>query len=209
MTSPATKDSEFERIDAQECLSSDFTPREIFKFGWDAASKRLTDLEAEVAALRKERQAISHNKQIKAALQSAIEQGQIVLDTEGYITPVSATKSSADAPRVPVDGVDLDWIGGKCPVQAEGNIDGQPLYFRSRGDEWEFWVGTPYSSDAFTIDGNYGAWPEAGYMPEDIALHLIAAGCLAYRVIGKVKGGTEEEEGEPVAASRPPVRFEP
>jgi hypothetical protein len=27
-------------------------------------------------------------------------------------------------------------IHGKCPVQAEGTIDGYPFYFRSRGGHW-------------------------------------------------------------------------
>ena len=25
----------------------------------------------------------------------------------------------------------IDWIGGNCPVQAEGTIDGKRFYFRS------------------------------------------------------------------------------
>ena len=209
MTVPVTMDAEFERIDTQECLSSDFSPREIFEFGWNAASEKVAALEAEIAELRKERQAICQNKQINDALQSAIEQGQIVLGTDGYITPVPAKLRSDEMPRVPVEGVELDWIGGVFPVQAEGTIDGQPLYFRARGSGWEFWVGQPWTKDGFSIDGTYGSWPEAGHMPEDIAMHLIAAGCLAYRVIGKAKGEAEEGKGEPVNITRPPVRFDP
>jgi len=31
-------------------------------------------------------------------------------------------------------------LGGACPVQAEGTIDGHPFYFRYRGDEWSLTI---------------------------------------------------------------------
>ena len=32
-------------------------------------------------------------------------------------------------------------IGGNCPVQAEGRIDGLPLYFRARSSHWSLGIG--------------------------------------------------------------------
>jgi hypothetical protein len=32
-------------------------------------------------------------------------------------------------------------IGGHCPVQAEGTINGYPFYFRSRHQHWALYVG--------------------------------------------------------------------
>ncbi len=34
-------------------------------------------------------------------------------------------------------------LGGACPVQAEGTIDGHPFYFRFRGDEWSLTIAPP------------------------------------------------------------------
>ncbi len=34
-------------------------------------------------------------------------------------------------------------IHGKCPVQAEGTIEGQPFYFRSRGAHWSVSIANP------------------------------------------------------------------
>lgn len=31
-------------------------------------------------------------------------------------------------------------ICGKCPVQAEGTINGQEFYFRSRGEHWRLYI---------------------------------------------------------------------
>jgi hypothetical protein len=34
-------------------------------------------------------------------------------------------------------------LNGKCPVQAEGTIDGYPFYFRSRGGHWALKIAEP------------------------------------------------------------------
>lgn len=39
------------------------------------------------------------------------------------------------------EGLVIDIIGGNCPVQAEGTIDGQEFYFRARGMRWSLSVG--------------------------------------------------------------------
>lgn len=69
-------------------------------------------------------------------------------------------------------------IGGNCPVQAEGTVDGVPFYFRARGQHWAIYIG----SDALSL--GHLAWhytepyqPEnqfaAGWMEEDEARAFI------------------------------------
>lgn len=68
----------------------------------------------------------------------------------------------------------IEMIGGFCPVQAEGTIDGKPFYFRARGFRWELEIetsqgdGSPWSASC-----TWGEWPDAGWMPEDEARRLI------------------------------------
>ncbi|MBY5551067.1 hypothetical protein HFO61_30450 [Rhizobium leguminosarum] len=86
------------------------------------------------------------------------------------------------------NGYVLDWIGGSVPVQAEGTIDGRAFYFRARGSQWSLDIGV----DANTaFDANpiplwwhvepWGEWPDAGYMPEDVALAMIDKAVALYR----------------------------
>ena len=71
----------------------------------------------------------------------------------------------------------INNIGGKCPVQAEGLINGEPFYFRSRWKRWQFAIGKdPVGVILGTADGFYRCAPRdfnAGYMPIDEALGII------------------------------------
>jgi hypothetical protein len=77
-----------------------------------------------------------------------------------------------------VPEVVIETIGGNCPVQAEGTIDGWPFYFRARGTRWSFEVSEP----GFEACGeavwdhveSYGDGPyAAGWMDEDEARAFI------------------------------------
>jgi hypothetical protein len=65
-------------------------------------------------------------------------------------------------------GIDIEWLGGNCPVQAEGTFDGVPFYFRARGtgvtvdvgEDWT-WCGPEYE------------WPHAGGISPDTARAFI------------------------------------
>jgi hypothetical protein len=35
----------------------------------------------------------------------------------------------------------IESLGGLCPVQANGTIDGEPFYFRSRHEHWQLEIG--------------------------------------------------------------------
>lgn len=86
--------------------------------------------------------------------------------------------------------VNVDWLGGNCPVQAEGTIEGKRFYFRARGEHWSMAVHP-------TADGDYLSWPnddaewvyeeewdvgpfDAGWMPEDVARGMIAKAAEQY-----------------------------
>lgn len=84
-------------------------------------------------------------------------------------------------------GLVIRWLGGSCPVQGEGTVDGREWYFRARGQEWSFEV---YSS-AEESEGNapplwwtwedWGTWPDAGYMPDDEARRKIDVSVERFR----------------------------
>ena len=86
----------------------------------------------------------------------------------------------------------ISMIGGHCPMQAEGTIDGVPFYFRARGRDWSMGigqdpVGIPHPSEIRTeppyiVDADewyclctWGTEPfAAGWMEESEARRLIS-----------------------------------
>lgn len=81
--------------------------------------------------------------------------------------------------------IKIETLGGNCPVQGEGTIDGVPFYFRARGEHWtlsvsknqeigseaDWMVRIRYSRDTFG----------AGWMTEDEARRLIYIGAQMYQ----------------------------
>lgn len=91
-------------------------------------------------------------------------------------------------------GVDIKWIGGNCPVQAEGSIDGRPFYFRARGIRWSISIGEGSLArrgddrNVWFYEETYGTSPYgAGYMDIDVATDLIHDAALLYRLSLKEK----------------------
>lgn len=82
-------------------------------------------------------------------------------------------------------GITLDTIGGNCPVQAEGTVDGKQFYFRARGDSWQLHIGDGehdlWTNPLFYTEQAYGTWPEAGWMPQHEAVGFIVLGVEAWR----------------------------
>lgn len=80
----------------------------------------------------------------------------------------------------------IDWIGGNCPVQAEGMVNRRPWYFRARGDSWSMTVGNPgdqhaLDSEAWRCEQEYGDGPyDAGWMPEDEARGFIVGAIMLW-----------------------------
>lgn len=42
--------------------------------------------------------------------------------------------------------IKYSYFGGKCPVQAEGRVNGHPFYFRARGGYWALHI-SPFKTD--------------------------------------------------------------
>lgn len=73
-----------------------------------------------------------------------------------------------------VTSVDIKYVAGECPVQAEGHINGKPFYFRARGDRWSIGIGgEPVSAPEWEWTEMWGLWPSAGYMSNAEATALI------------------------------------
>lgn len=98
--------------------------------------------------------------------------------------------------------INIEELGGNCPVQAEGTIDGKRFYFRARGKHWTMEIHP-------TAEGDYLSWPEdraewrykedwgseeygAGWMPEEEARELIAKAAELYRSQGKAPEASPE-----------------
>lgn len=69
--------------------------------------------------------------------------------------------------------INIDWIAGNCPVQAEGKINGKPFYFRARGNRWSISIGS-WTAPEWEHSEPYGDYPyAAGWMDIDVAAELI------------------------------------
>lgn len=91
--------------------------------------------------------------------------------------------------------VTIDFLGGNCPVQAEGAIDGHTFYFRARGSHWSmeisggteslhtclFQFGAPEWQIVWEYDERWGDWPDAGWMDDKDAIWLIHRAAMLYR----------------------------
>lgn len=81
-----------------------------------------------------------------------------------------------------VDGITIHELSGNCPVQAEGTLDGKQFYFRARGSQWSFSVGSePVGAPDWEMRELWKQWPEAGWMEPDEARALILRGAQEYR----------------------------
>lgn len=81
-------------------------------------------------------------------------------------------------------------VGSSVPVVVEFRVDEFFGYFRARGVNWTVEISRDQNFDpgipenrVFTIDALYGVWPEAGYMPLEIALEFVETAIAAFRAI--------------------------
>lgn len=77
----------------------------------------------------------------------------------------------------------LDWIGGNCPVQAEGTVNGKPFYFRARGESWSMSIGgedVVGRPEWFHEEGYGETQFAAGWMTIDEAKNFIAVAAKRY-----------------------------
>lgn len=89
-----------------------------------------------------------------------------------------------DLPQELAPGVVLDFIGGNCPVQAEGSIYRTPFYFRARGEEWQLDVGpqdTWHGHGCWSYEEEYdGGEFAAGWVTQGEAMNFIAKAAEIY-----------------------------
>lgn len=82
----------------------------------------------------------------------------------------------------------IDTIGGNCPVQAEGTINGKPFYFRARGSYWSIGIGgvDPGIDPEWEHDEKYSdELYAASWMTEDEARAFIDKAANLYAETGE------------------------
>lgn len=90
----------------------------------------------------------------------------------------------------------IEWLGGNCPVQAEGTVAGLPFYFRARGQRWTLGIGhDPIGDPEWHHEEPYGEEQfDAGWMDYgDARLFLIRE---ATRFLAEMDAA-EAEDGQP------------
>mgnify|MGYP001570443230 CR=1 FL=1 len=74
-------------------------------------------------------------------------------------------------------------LGGNCPVQAEGTINGHGFYFRSRGEYWYLYVNRIQEEDVTPAeDGDQDTQPQEPPVVDEEEARMTT--------------GEEEEEGQ-------------
>lgn len=117
---------------------------------------------------------------VKSAALAAIQ--ALHPDAVGGLFP--AIEAEVEAPDM--TGIEIAWLGGHCPVQAEGSVDRIAFYFRARGSHWEIWIGDQRRCftdhpDIWSYREPFRTWPEAGWMSESLARRYIAEGVARWR----------------------------
>ena len=81
------------------------------------------------------------------------------------------------------EGVTCEFYGTNCPVQADGTVDGKPMYFRARGSKWTLGIGGDpvIEPEWFYSEGYPGGRFDAGWMTEDEATAFIIKAVTEYR----------------------------
>lgn len=93
--------------------------------------------------------------------------------------------------------IKIENIGGECPVQATGTIDGEPFYFRARWGTWRLSIGSDFEDDTkgmavhgrnvvgrprWSYEEEWGEGPfDAGWMSKGDAIKMIDKGAEKYR----------------------------
>jgi hypothetical protein len=52
--------------------------------------------------------------------------------------------------------INIHWLGGICPVQGDGTIEGASFAFRARGERWSVTIENHYNRATNTWGWSYG-----------------------------------------------------
>jgi len=133
---------------------------------------------------------MENNPPIAPLAETLLREAAFILANNGLEGDVTAAKLSQDIHAFlnrgravrPVGAVVITSLGGNCPVQAEGTVDGEPFYFRARGSRWSLSVGgDPVASPSFRHEEPYGTTFEAGWISEEEAAGFLWKGIALYR----------------------------
>ena len=96
--------------------------------------------------------------------------------------------------------LEITYLGGACPVQADGTINGVPFYFRARGQRWQMAIGEdPVEISCGMKDGWYKEEPwgkemfDAGLMSEETAKEIIERCAEEYEKQQMIEAGVVNE----------------
>lgn len=110
------------------------------------------------------------------------------METEVFDAEYLTDDERAKIVALNADDVLVDWLAGISPLQATGNIDGYPFYFKARGIRWQIGIAPSAMDDPLDAfervmqgavnwwyyDEPYGKeYGDAGYMPMGEALTFI------------------------------------
>jgi hypothetical protein len=95
-----------------------------------------------------------------------------------------------------MQGLRMTITCGACPLQIEGTIDGEPYYFRARGEHWSMGIGgDTVVEPLWSMSGPWGDGPfAAGYMPEHIGQAIVEKCCELWRVAGGQPANVGEKQ---------------
>lgn len=102
-------------------------------------------------------------------------------DADLILAAAKHVEGSIPAKELHIPDYELAYLGGNCPVQAEGTINEKPFYYRARGDRWSLGIGAePIGAPEWTHVEICGAALEAGWMEEDEATEHLERALALY-----------------------------
>lgn len=90
----------------------------------------------------------------------------------------------------------VTWVGGACPTQSEGTMNGQPYYFRARHGNWDLHMGgkAHIFEPEMVISGND---PTVGWMEDGDVIEILRNGARIFSYLieqGAIAEPAMEEE---------------
>lgn len=84
---------------------------------------------------------------------------------------------------------EIRW-SGMCPVQGEGELEGREVYYRSRGEGWQFHVAREggndvFADDAWTWEERLYFFPSGGYVSRSVSERCIRRAVSKWRMSGR------------------------
>lgn len=79
------------------------------------------------------------------------------------------------------EGLNINYMGGACPTQSEGQIQGVPFYYRARHGSWYLSIGAdPVMDGEIKLVGDD---PHAGFVPDEDVMPVLLMGNALMRYL--------------------------